>query len=559
MKQVALYARVSTEEQARGDAVSIDGQLSEMRALCERNGWEIIGTFIDSKNYRATQQPNRGKMVSPSGERADRPQFLEMLEVVKSGAADVMVCWRDDRLVRHPRVFVAIDDAIAQGDQQRRGDKITITDATGAMMDIFTLSIKASVWREENKRRAERSRMGKIGVLERGRWPGKYTRLGYVARRAEGERGCIIELGDPAEIQTVKDIFNWYDKGISVLEIRKKLIRRGDQQKGWGRVYDWEPGGILKILRAEDYTGVATWKFADKEIQITIPAIISNEQWQRVQKRIDSNRALSSRNASQVFVFHHLLFCGECGGKITARVLNYYYTRLASGKLKRYEYDQPRYQYYCSKGRRNLFEHSRPLNWKGQELDNTIWRYLVDNGIKRPDFITEQVKAKQQELIKQGDSADSAIHRARQKLAEIEQERAFYQRQAAKGFINESEFEQRMNETQETAGYWQAELTRLEELRADAAEVQAGLDYVTKLLQSLARGLAQIDLAPEDCEKLSQARQDSIMKKRQEIARALCDRITIFSDGRIIIDGLLDGSECQQFDLPSQRIGAAGR
>jgi DNA invertase Pin-like site-specific DNA recombinase len=49
---------------------------------------------VDSGDYRATQAPKRGKIVNPSGERADRPQFLKMLVLVKTGEIDVVLCWR---------------------------------------------------------------------------------------------------------------------------------------------------------------------------------------------------------------------------------------------------------------------------------------------------------------------------------------------------------------------------------------------------------------------------------------------------------------------------------
>lgn len=61
---------------------------------------------------------------------------------------------------------MALEDALDEGDTQRNGrDKIEICDATGAKIDRFTLSIKATIWREENKRRAERTRMGKMPRL----------------------------------------------------------------------------------------------------------------------------------------------------------------------------------------------------------------------------------------------------------------------------------------------------------------------------------------------------------------------------------------------------------
>jgi site-specific DNA recombinase len=206
---VAHYARVSSEIQARGEKVSIDQQSADMQSLCERMGWNVVQCFEDSANYKATQNPKRGQVVNPSGERVDRPAFVKMLELVRTGDLDAIVCWRDDRLVRHPRVAVALEDALDLGDARRNGrSKINVFYATGAAIDRFTLSIKATVWREENKRRAERINMGKIATLQQGRWPGIYTRLGYEAVREEGKRGRRIVLADPEEVQTVRDIFD---------------------------------------------------------------------------------------------------------------------------------------------------------------------------------------------------------------------------------------------------------------------------------------------------------------------------------------------------------------
>jgi len=73
--------------------------------------------------------------------------------------------------------------------------KLTL-DATGAVIDRFTLNIKAAIWREENKRRAERMRMGKIGTLKDRRWPGQYDKFGYATVKEPGKRGCIITLAE---------------------------------------------------------------------------------------------------------------------------------------------------------------------------------------------------------------------------------------------------------------------------------------------------------------------------------------------------------------------------
>lgn len=51
MKQEILYSRVSSEEQTKGDAVSLEQQEADMRALVERNDWIVVSHFVDCKNY----------------------------------------------------------------------------------------------------------------------------------------------------------------------------------------------------------------------------------------------------------------------------------------------------------------------------------------------------------------------------------------------------------------------------------------------------------------------------------------------------------------------------
>jgi len=540
MSKVGLYARVSDPDiQDSDDKVSIEQQLAEMRALCERNSWHILAQFIDRESYQATQNPKKGKMVNPSGERADRPQFLAMLDAIKAGEVDVVLCWRDDRLVRHPRVAVALEDAMDIGDAQRNGrPKIEVRDATGALIDRFTLSIKATIWREENKRRAERSRMGKLATLQQGRWPGGYRRHGYNTVKKPGKRGRII-VEDPEIAPIVRKIYEMYDAGVGVSEIRKYLIAHEVPQ-----IYtmlckhDWGLPLIFRILRREDYLGGATWRFSDgTTVTVDIPQIIDDDLWHRVQKRMDRNKILSKRNAKGVYLLQGITRCGDCGnGMSVSRSRNF------SGG----------YAYRCHTASHNPHEpHPNPYNHNGPDLDWAVWRHIVDYGIKRPDVIREQVQARQVELQAQGDNVDSDIAHARHRLAEVAQERAFYQRQAARGKIREEEFDARMAETEETERYWQDELERLQELRDNTTRVQAGLDYATELLTALQERLAKIDQAPDEMETLPEEKQNEILKARQEIVRALCDTVYVYADKRVKIEGVLDGSEAAQFDLQS--------
>lgn len=184
-------------------------------------------------------------------------------------------------------------------------------------------------------------------------------------------------------------------------------------------------------------------------------------------------------------------------------------------------------------------------------MDWNVWRHLVDYGIKHPDLIQAQVLARQAKLQTQGESVDGEVAHARRKLKEVDRERAFYQRQAGRGKITEEEFDARMDETEVSRQYWQDELERLQELRDNAAKVQAGLDYAIELMNALQEQLPKIDLEPEALKALPEDERNKVLKGRRKIIRALCDKVLVYADGRVKIEGALDGSEAAQFELAS--------
>jgi hypothetical protein len=166
--------------------------------------------------------------------------------------------------------------------------------------------------------------------------------------------------------------------------------------------------------------------------------------------------------------------------------------------------------------------------------------------------IREQVQARQAELQAQGDGLEGDIAHARRRLVEIDQERAFYQRQAGRGKMTEAEFDARTEETEEDRQYWQAELARLQELRDNTERIRAGLDYATELLTALQDKLKEIDVSPEELRALAEEKRNEILVARRKIIRALCDRVVVYADGRVKIEGVLDGSEATQFDLAAR-------
>ena len=77
-----IYARYSSDNQREE---SIEGQIRDCRAYAERNGIEIVGTYID-RAYSARTD--------------NRPDFQKMIKDSAQGKFDVVIVWKLDRSIR---------------------------------------------------------------------------------------------------------------------------------------------------------------------------------------------------------------------------------------------------------------------------------------------------------------------------------------------------------------------------------------------------------------------------------------------------------------------------
>jgi DNA invertase Pin-like site-specific DNA recombinase len=86
-KRVALYARVSTLNHGQDPEV----QLHELRAYCERRGFQIVGEYVDK---------------GISGSREQRPALDKLMAVCRKRLVDAVVVYRYDRFARSLRQLV---------------------------------------------------------------------------------------------------------------------------------------------------------------------------------------------------------------------------------------------------------------------------------------------------------------------------------------------------------------------------------------------------------------------------------------------------------------------
>ena len=102
----ALYCRKSTEDSSR-QILSLDSQEKEMIKLAETLELNIVQVFRESKSAK---KPD------------NRPQFSELINLIKWGKIQGVICWKIDRLSRNP-----IDSATIQWLLQQNELKIIQT------------------------------------------------------------------------------------------------------------------------------------------------------------------------------------------------------------------------------------------------------------------------------------------------------------------------------------------------------------------------------------------------------------------------------------------------
>ena len=89
MKKVAIYARVSTSAQ------TCENQLTELRAVTDRAGYQIVSEFVDEG-------------ISGAKGRSDRPALDRMLKECTKRRFDLVMCWDISRLGRSVQNLIEI-------------------------------------------------------------------------------------------------------------------------------------------------------------------------------------------------------------------------------------------------------------------------------------------------------------------------------------------------------------------------------------------------------------------------------------------------------------------
>lgn len=202
MKHARLYARVSTEEQSK-KGLSIPVQIEKLKQYCKDNEYEIIDTYIDNGISAATIKK--------------RHEFVRMLNDLQPN--DTILVTRLDRMSRNvygANYLLEKFNPLNVRFKAILEDDIDTTTADGK----FIFDLKVSLAERERKKTSERIKDVFESKRAKGEWTAGKPPLGYMV---DEKQHLTLH---PNDSKGVKFLFEEYNKGRSIKEIRQSLIEK---------------------------------------------------------------------------------------------------------------------------------------------------------------------------------------------------------------------------------------------------------------------------------------------------------------------------------------------
>jgi DNA invertase Pin-like site-specific DNA recombinase len=253
-KRASLYARLSVAADAEN--LSLEGMIDDMRALCAREGLEVLEPIhVDD-----------GK----SGGYRDRDEFQAWLDDARFGRCEVLVNPVTDRLTREGlNVAASILDVVegkdpATGRPSHKPVRLLDTNGLDSLHGDafrFRFVIQAEVGRAERERIRERSRNRARRLRRAGRWAGGTPPFGYrpvpnTVLDEEGKpRGWILEI-EPTEAKYIREAAEALLKSEPdpLNRVVRRLNHAGVKPR---RAKEWSRVTLAKVLTGDHIMGRA--------------------------------------------------------------------------------------------------------------------------------------------------------------------------------------------------------------------------------------------------------------------------------------------------------------
>jgi site-specific DNA recombinase len=535
-KRVALYCRVSTDEQAKS-GYSLDDQLRELRGWAEREAVNVV-TIIRDDGY--------------SGGNPDRPGLNRIYQMAERGEIDAAVATKRDRWFRHRLHRLLFDQ-----DMQEYGVAVVALNDTN---NIIGDSVLDSFAEYERQMISERTQAGKRQKAYQGAIiatnPPPYG-FNFNATRDNYEI-------DEDYMPTVRRIFKQVADGASLRSIVQSLNSEGASSPSTlkrGKSGYWSQRTVRRLIRSDVYMPYThaeirgfvdegamspdvlaqldpereygIWRYAD--VVVPVPAAgIPRETVERARRALSEHR--QSSNAGRRFwtLSSGLFRCGMCGGPMERLTVN------------RKKYDRCDYYYRC---RRSYSVRPQPCAnrhlFRAEKLEAEVWWKVhtlnADGSLTAlvEDTFNQQISAID-DLVNHQANAVKRLFRLTEQLEKLEARRSGLIDLAADGTITRDDLKAHLDSIEDERVSVQDQLDAFSSARDRLLQLELRRD---SSLERIENGF--FGLTPQTPEEVHAAYREMDL------------RVEADGDGEVTLSGNLDPAEdgCEM----DQRSSAAPR
>lgn len=325
----AIYARVSTLQQEQ--EATIESQVAELEKYAGEQGYRL------SKEYYFLDQ-------AVSGAQLARPALDRLRDLAVEGMFETVLCLGPDRLSRqYAHQWILMEELKGAGVKVVFVNQPSMADNPQGQL---LLGIQGLFSEYERAVITDRLRRGKLHRVRRGELVNPVPAYGYRYIPVSEPNGGCWEA-HPLEKDVVRQIYLAYtEEGLPIGKIAEKLNENIAKTPPRGR--RWGYSTVQVILKQPAYTGKTHYNRTrtchdvigspkkhgrglrhsalhqarpkDEWIPMHVPALVSEEVWQKAQERLEMNRKFSSRNnTTRFYLLRSLLVCDVCGRTLAGR------------------------------------------------------------------------------------------------------------------------------------------------------------------------------------------------------------------------------------------------
>jgi DNA invertase Pin-like site-specific DNA recombinase len=182
--RAVIYCRISQDRTGAG--LGVDRQQQDCEALAERNGWDVVETYVDND-------------VSAYRKGKKRPDYQRLMTDLDHGIATIVIAWHTDRLhrsVTELEGYIDMCEKRGVSTYTVQAGELDLATPTGRMV----ARMLGNVARYESEHKGERVSRARRQKVMAGGWPGGNRPFGWGVPTGETRKQADRQTGEEVEV-----------------------------------------------------------------------------------------------------------------------------------------------------------------------------------------------------------------------------------------------------------------------------------------------------------------------------------------------------------------------